>query len=117
MAGPAFKTERQTAAPRSMFRKAGRKPAHFDAAMMAVMADQNPNAPQPQEKQQEKSGERPGEKRPLSAAAERALAEAAQRRAKYDRQAVAAAKESGGPSGPEPTRYGDWEKKGLTSDF
>ena len=26
-------------------------------------------------------------------------------------------KESGGPSGPEPTRYGDWEKKGLTSDF
>ena len=26
-------------------------------------------------------------------------------------------KEIGGPSGPEPTRYGDWEKKGLTSDF
>ena len=26
-------------------------------------------------------------------------------------------REIGGPSGPEPTRYGDWEKKGLISDF
>jgi hypothetical protein len=25
--------------------------------------------------------------------------------------------EKGGPKGPEPTRYGDWEKKGLISDF
>jgi hypothetical protein len=25
--------------------------------------------------------------------------------------------EQGGPKGPEPTRFGDWEKKGLTSDF
>ncbi|MGH6828833.1 MAG: DUF1674 domain-containing protein [Rhizomicrobium sp.] len=25
--------------------------------------------------------------------------------------------ETGGPKGPEPTRYGDWEKKGLISDF
>lgn len=25
--------------------------------------------------------------------------------------------ELGGPRGPEPTRYGDWEKKGLISDF
>jgi len=25
--------------------------------------------------------------------------------------------EQGGPKGPEPTRYGDWEKKGLISDF
>ena len=27
------------------------------------------------------------------------------------------AKESGGPKGPEPTRYGDWENKGIASDF
>ncbi len=27
------------------------------------------------------------------------------------------AKESGGPSGPEPTRYGDWERKGICVDF
>ena len=26
-------------------------------------------------------------------------------------------KEVGGPKGPEPTRYGDWEKKGRCSDF
>ena len=26
-------------------------------------------------------------------------------------------KEIGGPSGPEPTRYGDWEKKGICYDF
>ena len=26
-------------------------------------------------------------------------------------------KEIGGPKGPEPTRYGDWERKGIVSDF
>ncbi len=26
-------------------------------------------------------------------------------------------KEIGGPSGPEPTRYGDWERKGICVDF
>ena len=26
-------------------------------------------------------------------------------------------KEQGGPKGPEPTRYGDWEKAGRCSDF
>ena len=26
-------------------------------------------------------------------------------------------KELGGPSGPEPTRYGDWERKGICVDF
>jgi len=25
--------------------------------------------------------------------------------------------ETGGPKGPEPTRYGDWEKNGLICDF
>lgn len=25
--------------------------------------------------------------------------------------------ENGGPKGPEPTRYGDWERKGRCSDF
>ena len=58
----------------------------------------------------------PGPKKPLPPAAKRALAEAAERRAKEQAQKPAA-KEVGGPSGPEPTRYGDWEKKGLTSDF
>ena len=64
---------------------------------------------------------KPGPKKPLTPVAERALAEAAERRAKRQAQDkpqdASAAKEVGGPSGPEPTRYGDWEKKGLTSDF
>jgi hypothetical protein len=59
----------------------------------------------------------PPSRKPLSPAAERALKEAALRRAEADREAKARAGEVGGPSGPEPTRYGDWEKKGLTSDF
>lgn len=47
--------------------------------------------------------------------AQRALAEAEERRA-----AATPTKqphEEGGPSGPEPTRYGDWERKGIASDF
>jgi len=30
---------------------------------------------------------------------------------------AAGAREHGGPKGPEPTRYGDWEVKGRCSDF
>ena len=56
-------------------------------------------------------------RKPLPPAAERALAEAAARRAESERQQQEAVKEVGGPAGPEPTRYGDWEKKGLASDF
>jgi hypothetical protein len=56
-------------------------------------------------------------KRRLTPAAERALAEAAARRAERDRHAVDHPKEIAGRDGPEPTRYGDWEINGLTSDF
>ena len=53
--------------------------------------------------------------RVLTPEAERALAEAEARR-KAARQASLPT-EKGGPKGPEPTRFGDWERKGLTSDF
>ena len=53
----------------------------------------------------------------MTPAAERALAEAAARRAEIDRKAAEQAKEANGPKGPEPTRYGDWERKGIASDF
>jgi len=36
---------------------------------------------------------------------------------KTKKRVVEQAKEVGGRDGPEPTRYGDWEKKGLISDF
>jgi hypothetical protein len=56
-------------------------------------------------------------RKPLSEAAKRALAEAEARRAAAQMKTPPAAKESGGPKGPEPTRFGDWEHKGIASDF
>lgn len=55
--------------------------------------------------------------KPLTPAAERALAEAEARRAECDKQAARQPKEANGPKGPEPTRYGDWERNGIASDF
>jgi hypothetical protein len=57
------------------------------------------------------------EKRPLSPAAQRALAEAAARRGEREKGAGNAEKEAGGRGGLEPTRYGDWEINGLAADF
>lgn len=60
-------------------------------------------------------------RKPLTSAAQRALAEAEARRAEASRKAAEAGqnapKEFQGPKGPEPTRYGDWESKGIVSDF
>jgi hypothetical protein len=53
----------------------------------------------------------------LSPAAQRALAEAEARRQAIDAATAMAPKEKGGRGGLEPGRYGDWEIKGLTSDF
>jgi hypothetical protein len=55
--------------------------------------------------------------RPPTPEAQRALAEAAERRRLADEQQVAAEKELGGQKGPDPVRYGDWEKGGIASDF
>lgn len=54
--------------------------------------------------------------RPLNDVARRALMEAAERRA-VEFAAAESATEYGGPRGPEPTRFGDWEKKGIAVDF
>ncbi len=51
----------------------------------------------------------------LPPAAQRALAEAAERRA--EAQKLEMPTELGGRNGPEPVRYGDWEKKGIAIDF
>ncbi|MFT5270422.1 MAG: hypothetical protein ACI85V_000430 [bacterium] len=51
----------------------------------------------------------------LPAAAQRALDEAKERRIKAD--AVERPSELGGRKGPEPVRYGDWERKGIAVDF
>jgi hypothetical protein len=54
--------------------------------------------------------------KPLTPAARRALEEAAARHA-AEAEAVRRAEEQGGPKGLEPTRFGDWERKGIAVDF
>ena len=55
-------------------------------------------------------------RKPLTPAAERALAEAEERR-RLAAEQQPRPRELQGPKGPEPTRYGDWERKGIISDF
>ncbi|QAY95878.1 DUF1674 domain-containing protein [Methylovirgula ligni] len=54
--------------------------------------------------------------RQISPAAQRALAEAQARR-KAEAESKAKPREVGGRDGPDPVRYGDWEVKGIASDF
>lgn len=51
----------------------------------------------------------------IAAAGARALKEAEARRAAAAAEDLPT--ELGGRDGPEPTRYGDWEKNGIISDF
>lgn len=53
----------------------------------------------------------------LPEVARRALEEADARRAAAEAAQAARPKEYGGRDGPDPARYGDWEKKGLAIDF
>ncbi len=53
--------------------------------------------------------------RRIKDAAKRALEEAKARKAAEAPQDMP--EELGGRDGPEPTRFGDWEKKGIVSDF
>jgi hypothetical protein len=55
------------------------------------------------------------ERKALTPEAQRALAEAEARR--QAAQVTPTPREFQGPKGPEPTRYGDWENKGIASDF
>ena len=64
----------------------------------------------------ETAGEEPAS-RALTPAARRALEEAETRRARALEREAAAPKEIGGRGGQDPARYGDWEVKGMASDF
>ncbi|MGA2892685.1 MAG: DUF1674 domain-containing protein [Xanthobacteraceae bacterium] len=81
------------------------------------MSDTTPNDTQPKTPAPDAGANPPAAQRPLTPEAERALAEAAARRAERDRQESAPPKEIAGRGGLEPTRYGDWEINGLTPDF
>ncbi len=75
---------------------------------------ENDHAPSPEAPDNGPEGAAPG--KILTEAARRALEEAAARRAEAALADLSPA-EDGGPSGPEPTRYGDWERKGVAVDF
>ena len=79
----------------------------YELEMKALEMAENP---------EKKETPRP-EKRKLTPAAKRALEEAVERRKARDGKSKAARDEVGGRDGPEPTRYGDWEKDGIVSDF
>ena len=77
------------------------------------------DAPAPLDLAPEVEGAAPGKS--LSPAARRALEEAATRRSRADGAVLGQpdrdGHESGGPSGLDPTRFGDWERKGIAVDF
>ena len=55
--------------------------------------------------------------KPLTPEAERALAEAEARRRARSQTENDRAPEAGGQKGPDPVRFGDWEKGGICWDF
>jgi hypothetical protein len=59
---------------------------------------------------------REGKSYDMTTPAGRALAEAAERRVQAEVE-LALANEINGPKGAEPTRFGDWERKGIAYDF
>lgn len=63
------------------------------------------------------SEKKSGNGRELPPAAVRALEEARLRQDAADLASQAREKEHGGPRGVEPTRFGDWERKGIAYDF
>jgi hypothetical protein len=69
------------------------------------------------ENPEEKVAESSKPRRKLKPAALRALREAEQRRKARAGDEAAPKKETGGRDGPDPVRYGDWEKDGIVSDF
>jgi len=71
-------------------------------------------------KDEPKGQRQPAPRAELPPAAIRALAEAEERRRNKelaDSKEGPKPRELNGPKGPEPTRYGDWENKGIASDF
>lgn len=81
---------------------------------MSNDASQAQLAARPQSSPESNPGQ---DRKPLTPAAQRALAEAEARRQAAAAHARPMPKEYQGPKGPEPTRYGDWERKGIASDF
>jgi hypothetical protein len=93
----------------SRLRKSNRNVRSDQKRELVSKMSQDPKNPAPSAQEQV-------DKKPLSDAAKRALAEAEERR-KLSEQEEGRPKEYNGPKGEEPTRFGDWERKGITYDF
>jgi hypothetical protein len=91
-----------------------RRRIHIFAVMTAKPTHDAPGATSPASADEP---QRDHGARELSPAAKRALAEAEARRAEIDRKASNQPEEVNGRGGPDPARYGDWEVKGIASDF
>lgn len=65
----------------------------------------------------DQTNNKPAAKRPTPDIARRALAEARARQQQIDTKTKTAPREVNGRGGLDPARYGDWEIKGMTSDF
>ena len=87
--------------------------------VMAMRDNQLPPGPAPEAEPAGASVSPPAGDPPrvLPPAARRALAEAEERRRQAASEASPAPPEVGGRDGPDPARYGDWEKAGIVSDF
>ncbi|EEB84294.1 conserved hypothetical protein [Roseobacter sp. GAI101] len=90
--------------------EAGKRPMPAPPHDPAPIPEPGPDLPP-----QSVPGPNPLIEQALPPAALRALAEAAERRKKA--QELELPPELGGRDGPEPVRYGDWEKKGIAVDF
>lgn len=65
----------------------------------------------------QEAGAAPADQAEAAAAARDKTGESGVRKVNLRDMPPAQADENGGPRGPEPTRYGDWERKGRVSDF
>ena len=98
---------------------------HVKEAYNAIMTARQPtpgDAPAPGDAIAAGTGPAPTTAPPakeLPDAARRALAEAEARRAEHEAKLAELRRDAevGGGKGPEPVRYGDWEHKGIASDF
>ncbi len=79
--------------------------------------DPNDTSNAPIKSHEETAEREDGASRNVTPQALRALAEAEERRRRQTHNDTTQAKEIGGRDGPDPIRFGDWEKGGIASDF
>jgi hypothetical protein len=114
---PAHAIDQTTALPCEYAKKKKRFYPFAVTTMCCPVASESRSGSLPDSNDQSQTESAAVRRQRLSVAAQRALAEAKARRQATAESARPMPKEFQGPTGPEPTRYGDWENKGIASDF